>query len=370
MSPTVLRARRTRWILVVAVSVMGFAGPSSAGNAPPLPPLSGEPGARKFDWVQVASGEWLKGEFDRVHDDKLYFDSDEFDDVTIDWADVASLLPVEPVTVRLARRKLVTGSLVMRNGEIRITTESGVVEFQRGDVIGIITGTGEELGYWSGSASVGLSARSGNTDQTDVNLRGDVQRQTSLTRFKASYTGQISTFDGDSTANSHRVPATLDVFLTDRLFLTTPSFEFFTDEFQNIGSRITLGAALGYEIVDNATVFWDVGGGASYQHTSFDSVEAGNTTADDAAVVFNTSVDLDLPRGVEWDNSYKIQIVATDIDKTNHHAESILSFDIWGPLELDLTFILDRVEKPVANASGDIPRSNDFRITMGLGIEL
>jgi hypothetical protein len=52
----------------------------------------------------------------------------------------------------------------------------------------------------------------------------------------------------------------------------------------------------------------------------------------------------------------------------NHHAESILSFDIWGPLELDLTFIFDRVEKPVENADGDVPKSNDFRITMGLGV--
>jgi len=72
---------------------------------------------------------------------------------------------------------------------------------------------------------------------------------------------------------------------------------------------------------------------------------------------------------VEWDNSYRVQIVATDLDKTNHHAESILSFDIWGPLELDLTFIFDRVEKPEANADAEIPKSNDYRLTMGLGID-
>ena len=175
--------------------------------------------------------------------------------------------------------------------------------------------------------------------------------------------------DGASTANSHRIPANFDIFLTERLFLTTPAFEYFTDEFQNIGSRITVGAALGYQIFENSVVVWEGAAGAAYQYTSFDSVASGSTTANDMALVASTSVEFDLPRGIEWDNSYKIQIVATDLDKTNHHAESILSFDIWGPLELDMSFIFDRVEGPVPNAAGDVPKSNDYRLTMGLGLD-
>ena len=57
------------------------------------------------------------------------------------------------------------------------------------------------------------------------------------------------------------------------------------------------------------------------------------------------------------------------LDKTNYHAESVLSFDIWGPLELDLTFIFDRVENPVANADDIVPKSNDYSVTMGLGVD-
>jgi hypothetical protein len=367
-----IRARLQDLMVPVLLGLALVAGPIAAtGGAPPLPPLAGEaPGTREVDWVQVDSGEWVRGELKRVHDEKLSFDSDEFGDVTLDWGDVASLIPARVVTCRLPGRRLVTGTLEMRNGVVRIDTGTEVVEVRRQDVVGILPGKGEELGFWSGSASLGLSARAGNTEQMDLTMRAEVRRQTALTRFKTSYTGEISTVDKDTTANSHRVPATFDVFLTRRFFVTVPGFEYYTDEFQNIQSRFTAGLGLGYEIVDKSWVEWEVGTGAAYQYTAFESVETGDSIAHDAALVASTEFDFDLPRGLEWDNMYKLQLVVTDLDKTNHHAESTISFDVWGPLELDVTFIFDRVENPVPTAGGDVPKSNDYRFTVGLSIEL
>ena len=167
--------------------------------------------------------------------------SDEFDDVSLAWDDVASLIPARAVTCRLSGRRLVTGTLEMRNGQVRIDTGKEVIEVRREDVIGILPGTGKELGFWSGKASLGLSARAGNTEQMDLTMRAEVRRQTVLTSFKASYTGEVSTVDNDATANSHRVPATFDVFLTRSFFVTVPGFEYYTDKFQNIQNRFTLG---------------------------------------------------------------------------------------------------------------------------------
>jgi hypothetical protein len=304
-----------------------------------------------------------------MHDGTLYFDSDEFDDVTLDWDDVASLIPAGEVTCRLPGRKLVTGTLEMRNGGVRIDTGTEVIEVRRQDVVAILPGNGREAGFWSGSASLGLSGRSGNTEQADVTMRGEVRRQTVLTRFKASYTGEVSSVDNDVTANSHRVPVTFDVFVTRRFFVTVPSFQYFRDEFQNIRNRFTLGLGVGYEIVDNSWLMWEVGGGAAYQSTAFESVASGDSTARDAAVVASAELDFDLPRGLEWDNSYQVLLVVTELGRTSHHAESTLSFDVWGPLELDVTFIFDRVEDPVPDADGEVPESNDYRYTVGLSIE-
>jgi hypothetical protein len=61
--------------------------------------------------------------------------------------------------------------------------------------------------------------------------------------------------------------------------------------------------------------------------------------------------------------------VATDTDKTNHHAESIISFDIWGPLEFEVAAIFDRIEEPVPDSDGEQPKSNDLRLTAGLALD-
>ena len=44
-----------------------------------------------FDWIQMASLEWLKGELISMYDDSLEFDSDEFDMQTVDWGDVKEI---------------------------------------------------------------------------------------------------------------------------------------------------------------------------------------------------------------------------------------------------------------------------------------
>jgi len=353
------------------------AAPALAENGPRLPPFEAdESEARKYDWVQLESGEWIKGSITRLHDEKLEFDSDEFDDVSIDWGDVASVIPSGVMTVRLPDRRVVTGYAEMRDGVVTIDTGSEVITAKREDIIGMIVGEDTESGYWSGGASLGLTARAGNTQQMDFTVRAGITRQTALTRAKASYTGEISSANNDTTANSHRVPAQFDIFLTRRFFLSAPAFEYFTDEFQNIGSRFTAGLGVGYDVIDRAKLLWTVGGGVAYQYTGFESVAPGEEeTANDGAIVFTTGLELDLPRGIEWDNYYKVQVIVTDIGKTSHHAESILSFDVWGPLELDLTFIFDRVEDPVTifdpddPANSATPESNDYRLTAGLGLD-
>jgi hypothetical protein len=369
----------TATTLAIVTLVLSLALPISqadANDAPPLPPLgevldaaSLDAAARKFDWVQLKNGEWLKGEITRVQDNTLEFDSDEFDDVILDWDDVASLIPKGVSTCRFPDQVIVTGRMFMRNGKIRIEGADGVYEADRADLITLINGEQTELSYWSGSASLGASSRSGNTDQSDITARANLTRESPRTRTKADYTGEFSTADGDTTANSHRVPAGFDVFLTRRLFINVVGFEYFADEFQNLDNRISIGAGLGYDIVDNSWLFIDLAATAAYQSTRYISVETGDKEDQDAALVLRTSIDFDLPRGVEWDNLYSVQLTLTDFDKTNMHAESILSLDIWGPLELEVGFVFDRVNEPVADADGITPKSNDYRTTLGLAID-
>jgi hypothetical protein len=38
-----------------------------------------------FDWIQMSSGEWVKGSIIAMYDGDLEFDSDEFGDLTLGW---------------------------------------------------------------------------------------------------------------------------------------------------------------------------------------------------------------------------------------------------------------------------------------------
>ena len=71
---------------------------------------------------------------------------------------------------------------------------------------------------------------------------------------------------------------------------------------------------------------------------------------------------------MELDSSYALQLVTTDLGKTNHHGESVLSVDVWGPIDLDVSFIWDRIQSP-PERDGDTPKKDDFRLLVGLEID-
>ena len=346
-----------------------LAGDPAAAEPPPgqwAPPV---PDATAFDWLQMRSGEWLKGEFRTLRDYRVSFDSDEFDELDLDWDKVAAFHLPRQHSYRVQGRVLF-GTGELRGETLRIRTETAVFEFERSELSAIAQGSGSELDWWSLRLGVSLTARQGNTETTDFSSSGELRRETALTRFVSDYRGSFSEVDGDKTANNHRVNTNFDVFLTRRLFWTIPFSEVYIDEFQNIDVRATTGSALGYEFIRNGWVEFEASLGAAYQLTRLDGDVDESRTAHDFAVVGTTELNFELPGGTDFDNLYRVQLIATDLGKTNHHSESELSVDIWGPLDLDVTFIWDRIESPAdTDENEDDPKSDDFRLLVGFSLE-
>jgi hypothetical protein len=54
-----------------------------------------------------------------------------------------------------------------------------------------------------------------------------------------------------------------------------------------------------------------------------------------------------------------------------HSAAGVFSLDIWGDiLDLDVALVWDRVESPKLNAEGNLPVRDDFRTSIGIGLDL
>ena len=331
------------------------------------PPL---PNPKEHDWIQTDTREWLKGKLELIQDETVHFDSDKLDDLEFDWEEVIGLRSAGAHTFRFTERRIVTGTATMHEGKIRIRTDGGVLEFEKADLVAMIPGTGRELDYWSFELSLGVSGQAGNTNQLSLSAQSKLRRETSLTRARFDYTGNVATQEGDISANTHRGTIGLDVFLTRRFFLVLPVIEAFQDEFQNIKLRFTPAVGLGYNIIYGKEYRWRVGLAAGYQGTKYYSVTVGDDFDSDMSFQFDPSFDIDLRKRFEWENDYQLQLVATDVGKTSQNVSSTISFDLWGPLDLDTTFQWTWVNEPTADSDGNVPLQNDFRISVGFGLDL
>jgi putative salt-induced outer membrane protein YdiY len=331
-----------------------------------------EPGPDSKDWVQLTSGEWVRGSIDLFRDLEMQFDSDDLDDLTIDWEDIAAFRSPRMLTLVFTGNRVATGTASMKDGVIRVTTRAGELEFQRGELLSIIEGEPREINFWSAKGSLGFTGRSGNTNQSDLAAQVRIRREATLSRFNLAYNGNFSEISGEQTTNNHRGTADINYFLSRKFYVTPLSLELYADEFQNIDQRTTVGAGAGYYFYRSGDLEWSVGLGGAYRKTSFTSVEAGDDASQETgAVVPSTAFDADLTGDIELTADYTAQIGVPDAKQSTHHAGALLTIDLVGDiLELSTSFTWDRVESPQRDADGDVPKRDDFRLSLGFSVDI
>jgi hypothetical protein len=344
--------------------------PAPGAFVPPVPE------AKAFDWIQLKSGEWLKGKIDLMRDRELEFDSDKLDDLEIDWEDVSEIHTRRVHTYVFDigdERVVVTGTAILKDGVLRIRTEDAdtLQTFESKYLMAIIRGRPSERNYWRGSLSFGLAVRAGNTNQADLTTVVDLKRETPRARTNIGYNGAVGILEDVISANNHRATAKHDMLWWHSWYVTPLSFEYFRDTLQNIATRITPSAGVGYHIKDQSGFDWDVELAAGYQYTenvsSFMGIDP--LSSGTGALIFRTWFDVDITKAVEWDGEYKLQLGVPDLDQTNHHLLTTVSLDLVWKIDFDVTFVWDRNESPDREADGNLPVKNDYRLTFGLGID-
>ncbi len=340
----------------------GAADSTQPAWQPPMPDEDAD------DWVRMNSGEWLRGEAGVLRNDVLEFESEELDNLKLDWGDVAELRAPRIMTLGLTEQRVVTGTVMVHGDDVAVRVGDRVEHYTREELLAIIPGRPTESNWWSGEVSLGMSIRKGNTNQADHSADVRVRRRTPGSRVELGYNGVLTRVESQETSNAHRFDGRWDRFLTRRFYVSPLFFDAFNDRFQNIDWRVTPGAGVGYQIIDSGGVEWDVDGGVGYQYLRYDSVEPGEPeTQESAALIAGTSVDMDLTEKVELYAEYRVQAALNSDVGTNQHAKATVSVDLVGELDLDVTVIWDRVGKPVADADGVVPKNDDYRMQVGLG---
>lgn len=337
-------------------------------GAPRWYPPEAEP--QKSDWVKLKSGEWLRGEIKVMRREKFEFDSDELDDLEFDWGDVSEFRSPRIHTFAFTGRRTATGVGRVDKKQVIVLTALGEQSFERGDLISIVSSGTNELQRWSGGASIGLTVRSGNTNQVDALLLADIKRRTAFSRLALDYRGNYSSVSGAKTVNNQKFDARIDRYLYKKVFITPATVEVYTDEFQNIEYRVSPGAGMGYEVTKRSWIEWTVGLDVLYRRTAFISVQqSGQPVQQDGALRFSTSWEIDITSRIDFDGNYSATVGVPDPGNTNQSATLKLSVDMISILDLDLSFVWDRVGQPQANSQGVLPQKDDFKMSMGLGVD-
>ncbi len=324
------------------------------------------------DWIRMSSGEWLRGEIHTLNDDDLDFESEDLDDLELDWDDVVELRSGRVLTWRFHVGGVVTGRAILRDGTVWITPPGGGarVELPRSDLLSAIEGRPTEWNYWSVKASLGLIARSGNTEQEDFNTTVLLRRQSTRSRLDLDYTGNYSNTRDIQTVNNHNGGVKLDFTVARNVFLTPFGGRLYTDRFQNIDLRATVGAGGGVFLIRDKDLEFYVELGAGYQSTRFVSVEAGESDQEESFTLLPAiSVEWDITGSIDLDASYNAEVTVPEVQNTVHHFFALLSIELTSILDFDTSLTWDRVETPKADSDGVVPKQDDLRFFFGLGVD-
>ena len=321
------------------------------------------------DWIQLKSGEWLRGRLRYVQERKVEFDSDELKDQSLDLKDVRQVYPANPQFIKFHDRNQVYGRVVLSNDVVEVVGPEQL-RLPREQLTGITPGGKREFDLWSGNVNLGMSLQSGNTRQVNLNTSADLTRRTPSTVGQLTYLGNFSAVEGVQDANNQRVTGSYDIRLDRHWFLRPAYLEYYRDPLANISHQGTLAVGLGYYIFDRDALEWKIFAGPGYQRTKYETVEAGQPdTSSTPAGVLQTSFKADITKRLKFIETIGVALTSQEAGLYSHHAVSTLEFEIKRHLDLDVSFVWDYLQNPQTESSGTVPQRSDLRLNLGVGVK-
>ena len=358
-------------IFIAVCTVLFFSGKAESydnKNIHPWEPPS--PSIDNYDWIQLTSKEWLKGDLEGLYGNRLEFDSDKLGYLEFEWTDVRQVRSHDILTMRFDKQIIVSGYLTIVEDRVLITNGDEKKDFDRTQLVSITSSYSKIIDLWKTQIGLGLNILKGNTDQIQYNMKANLKRRSVKTEFEFDYLGNYVSTDNIQTSESQRISSNFDMFKTRNFFLRLIHAEYYRDPFQNIKYRETVGAGIGLDLIDTYRTSWNIKTGPAYQKTRFKSVEEGkDSTASTLALLTGTSFDKELSGKLDFLAQYTFYIVNRKSGLYMHHAVVTLETELTDVLDFDISIIWDRTQRPVPKSDGTIPEKDDFKLIFSIAID-
>jgi putative salt-induced outer membrane protein YdiY len=325
--------------------------------------------ASKFDWIRLKSGEWLKGELKSLYDKEVEFESDILDTLIIDKEDIYMVISERMHSARFNDGVVLNGKLDIAGGFVNV---GGVKsKYRYSDLISIAPSTENERNAWTVKFGIGANISKGNTDQEELSAKASVKRRTASSRFLAEFLGYRTTNNDEITENNIRTSGTFDWFYTQEIFFRPIFFEYNRDPFQNIANKYTVGAGVGYYLIDTDTTELDFSAGPAYQKTEFDTVAPNEQSTNSSTSFFvETNYEHELTKKIDLNFDYRYTFAEAASGGDAQHAMASVEIELTDDIDFDVSVVWDYLASPIADSSGIVPEKEDYKMIFSLGIDL
>jgi len=337
-----------------------------------------------FDWIELESGEWLKGNFKALYEKEVEFDSKEFKLQTFDFDDVRQIRTHRIVTVAIqidenknikyfdlqGQNIEISGVLRIKEEVVTIIQGIDTYTFNRDQIVSIAYGGETELQLWSGKLTFNLDIQQGNTQQLNYSSLAYLMRRTSQTRLRFDYLGNIAHTQTEEISNNTRLDESFDIFMTKEFFITPITIEYVNDFYQNIDQQWMFGAGVGHSIFDEKGLEWEISIIPALIFTQNYTVsDDANRAQRSFALRFKTRLDMEITKHIDLKCDYQFTKLDEASGSYNHHTITQLENEITSWLDFDITVVWDYVENPIAYDVGEAPEKSDLQLLVGLGVE-
>lgn len=343
---------------------------SEPAGAVPTSPAEFIPPDDGYDWLQLVSGEWLKGELIGLFDGDIEFDSEVLDKLVIDAEDVRDVHSSKRFGISVRGEEILIGTVSMHGDRVIVDTGSQQYQLPRQDLVAMTASAERERDRWSGDINLGVNLRQGNVDRTEYNMVAGLDRRTPNHRLRIDYIGSYNKTADIETANDHRLNFVLDRFSGSRLFWRPILGQYLRDPFQNVEHQFTLETGLGYSLVDNGRTEWEIYSGVGANRVRRVSVEAGQSLSSTSpAFTLGTDFETELTSWMDYLLAFQMTFLDEEAGEYQHHLITTLSTDLVGELDLDLTLVWDRTRAPPPLGDGSAAEKDDYRLITSIGFE-
>jgi len=350
---------------LVLISALLLQGMAESHANEPHPPSSNEQ-----TWIELTSGETLKGTVTAVYDSALYFDSVHFGDIRIRLSKIRRMQGQGNFEVTTDGRRTLVGTLDVNGDTVTVTTDDEQFEYSRSQLLSVTPSFQRERDRWTGDVRAGLNVRQGNTNIVEGNLATTLTRRTPTARGVIDYLAQVNETEGERVADSHRLNVSSDRFTGTRFFWRPISVQYYQDRLQNIAHQGTIDAGVGYILADSDRVDWDIQVGAGVNYLRNVSVADGESLSETSPVgTLGSDLSIEVTPTIDYELDIAMSFLNEESGRYQHHIVTGLSTDLIGNLDFDVSIIWDRTERPQRQQDGTLPEKDDLWVIFGLGYE-